>query len=261
MPMPNRNIQDANGYRYAYQGQEKDTETGKEAFELRLWDGRIGRWLTTDPYSEFFSPYLGMGNNPINGFDPNGGFFMPLALQKAYPKLAEFLKHRIQDIANNPKIVHNLKKYGNLTDAQIKKILTWDEGPEIRLRSRFGENGWYYSGEDPTSNILFINKNIADIIENKNKSQTPKEVQAALLLFSSTVLHETTHYGNDMNNKNFPGEEGELFEKAVYGIDIDNLMDAQNVIDQFLLRNIFRNINTNSTREHKIVSPRDFEAH
>lgn len=72
MPMPNRNIQDANGYRYAYQGQEKDPETGKEAFELRLWDGRIGRWLTTDPAKEFHSPYLGIGNDPINYMDVRG---------------------------------------------------------------------------------------------------------------------------------------------------------------------------------------------
>lgn len=70
--MPNRNQQ--GDYRYAYQGQEKDTETGKEAFELRLWDARIGRWLTTDPYRQFDSPYLGMGNNPINFVDPDGGY-------------------------------------------------------------------------------------------------------------------------------------------------------------------------------------------
>jgi RHS repeat-associated protein len=37
-------------YRYAFQGQELDKETGMEAFQLRLWDGRIGRWLSTDPY-------------------------------------------------------------------------------------------------------------------------------------------------------------------------------------------------------------------
>jgi RHS repeat-associated protein len=73
MPMPNRNIQDANNYRYAYQGQEKDPETGKEAFELRLWDGRIGRWLSPDPYGQYASPYLGMGNNPISSIDPDGG--------------------------------------------------------------------------------------------------------------------------------------------------------------------------------------------
>lgn len=44
-----------------------------EAFQLRLWDGRIGRWLSPDPYGEFDSPYLGMGNNPISTIDPDGG--------------------------------------------------------------------------------------------------------------------------------------------------------------------------------------------
>ncbi len=73
MPMPGRNTVDANTYRYAFQGQEKDPETGKEAFELRLWDGRIGRWLTTDPAGQYASPYLGMGDNPIVGKDPDGG--------------------------------------------------------------------------------------------------------------------------------------------------------------------------------------------
>ena len=74
MPMPGRN-NDANQseYRYKYQGQEKDAETGMEAFELRLWDARIGRWLTTDPAGQYSSPYLGMGNNPISRVDPDGG--------------------------------------------------------------------------------------------------------------------------------------------------------------------------------------------
>ncbi|PHS08075.1 MAG: hypothetical protein COA88_07215 [Kordia sp.] len=73
MPMPIRRFTDGT-YRYEFQGQEKDGETGKEAFQLRLWDGRIGRWLTTDPYGQYSSPYVGMGNNPINGIDPDGGF-------------------------------------------------------------------------------------------------------------------------------------------------------------------------------------------
>jgi len=77
MPMPNRHTTD-NNYRYAFQGQELDSETGMEAFELRLWDGRIGRWLTVDPMSIHHSPYQGMANNPINIIDPTGGYPTPL---------------------------------------------------------------------------------------------------------------------------------------------------------------------------------------
>ena len=86
-PMPNRHIQ--GDYRYAYQGQEKATEPEMEAFELRLWDGRIGRWLTTDPAGEFFSPYLGMGNRPTVGIDPDGGDVIILVDSKAVDFLGE----------------------------------------------------------------------------------------------------------------------------------------------------------------------------
>jgi RHS repeat-associated protein len=74
MTLPGREIIGGQPYRYAFQGQEKDPETGKEAFKLRLWDARLGRWLTPDPYGQFESPYMGMGNNPVSSIDPDGGF-------------------------------------------------------------------------------------------------------------------------------------------------------------------------------------------
>jgi RHS repeat-associated protein len=70
--LPSRNT--TSDYRYAFQGQELDKETGMEAFQLRLWDGRIGRWLSPDPYGQYDSPYIGMGNNPVSMVDPDGGF-------------------------------------------------------------------------------------------------------------------------------------------------------------------------------------------
>ncbi len=62
-------------YRYQYQGQyaEKDAETDWNAFELRMYDSRIARWLSVDPKGEFHSPYLAMGNSPTGTTDPDGG--------------------------------------------------------------------------------------------------------------------------------------------------------------------------------------------
>ena len=64
-----------NDYRYGYQGQyaEKDPETNWNAFELRMYDSRIARWLTIDPADEYWSPYAAMGNNPLSITDPTGG--------------------------------------------------------------------------------------------------------------------------------------------------------------------------------------------
>lgn len=82
--LPNRNSNSGN-YRYAFQGQELDGEIGMEAFQLRLWDGRIGRWLSPDPKGQFHSPYLGMGNNPIGSIDPDGGDIIFLNDSKSVP--------------------------------------------------------------------------------------------------------------------------------------------------------------------------------
>jgi len=40
-------------------------------------DASLGRWFGTDPQNQFASPYLAMGNNPVNGIDPDGEFFIP----------------------------------------------------------------------------------------------------------------------------------------------------------------------------------------
>jgi RHS repeat-associated protein len=76
--IPGREYVDADGYRYGYQGQysEKDPETGWNTFEVRMYDSRTGRWLQCDPESQFASPYMGMGDDPVNGVDPDGGFFV-----------------------------------------------------------------------------------------------------------------------------------------------------------------------------------------
>jgi len=64
-------------YRYGYQGQEKPDATNSSnpwySFELRMYNQDIGRWFAPDPYGQYHSPYLAMGNNPVNQIDPDGG--------------------------------------------------------------------------------------------------------------------------------------------------------------------------------------------
>jgi RHS repeat-associated protein len=63
------------GYRYGYQGQdaEYDQATTKlYSFYWRQYDAEIGRWKATDPAGQFWSPYMGMGNSPVIGSDPDG---------------------------------------------------------------------------------------------------------------------------------------------------------------------------------------------
>lgn len=75
MEMPGRNnLADAYGFGYQGQFAEKDEETGYSQFEARLWDNRLGRWMSPDPAKQSYSPYWGMSNNPMLYIDPNGEY-------------------------------------------------------------------------------------------------------------------------------------------------------------------------------------------
>jgi hypothetical protein len=39
-----------------------------------LYAYSFARWLSVDPKNQFASPYVGMGNNPVIGIDPDGQF-------------------------------------------------------------------------------------------------------------------------------------------------------------------------------------------
>jgi RHS repeat-associated protein len=64
---------------YQYQGafSEMDADIGWNDFPLRNYDAQTGRFVEQDPFGQFASPYLGMGNDPVNMIDPSGGIGIP----------------------------------------------------------------------------------------------------------------------------------------------------------------------------------------
>ena len=65
------------GYRYGFNGKEHEKEIteGDYDFGARIYDGRIGRWLSVDPlYKKYpnFSPYVFVANNTLNAIDIKG---------------------------------------------------------------------------------------------------------------------------------------------------------------------------------------------
>jgi RHS repeat-associated protein len=66
-------------YRYGFNGKEKDNELKGEGnsydFGARIYDPRLGRWLSMDPKAEqrrWLSPYNFVQNNPLILIDPDG---------------------------------------------------------------------------------------------------------------------------------------------------------------------------------------------
>ncbi len=79
--MPGR-IYSSNTYRYGFNGMEKDNEIKEDGnsldFGARIFDNRLGRWLSIDPLSAsypYLAPYSFGGNSPILFMDKGGEDF------------------------------------------------------------------------------------------------------------------------------------------------------------------------------------------
>jgi RHS repeat-associated protein len=133
-----------NDYRYGYQGQysELDGETGWNNFELRSYNSRIGRWFQYDPKGQFFSPYMGMGNNPVSAVDPDGG------------TTNDFIKDNKENSifwTDNPELYTDATRYENMG------------------RSYFGEgDGYHYEWKDDR----LLTETVSDYVNRLHPPQT-----------------------------------------------------------------------------------------
>ncbi len=94
---------------------EKDDETGYNQFEARLYDSRLGRWLSFDPAGQYYSPYLGMGNNPVMGVDPDGRFFGQIRSWFAY-NFSASSTHRFKNSSGDWEVRYSDGKTRNYVD-------------------------------------------------------------------------------------------------------------------------------------------------
>ena len=75
--MPGRKFDAGSGYRYGFNRKENDTDINSvgQDYGMRIYDGRIGKFLSVDPLTSkypFYTPYLFAGNKPIAFIDRDG---------------------------------------------------------------------------------------------------------------------------------------------------------------------------------------------
>ncbi len=83
--MPGRNFS-SEKYRYGFNGKEKDKDitAGDLDFGARIYDGRIGRWLSVDPLQSLIpglSAYVYCYSSPLRFTDPDGRLGIDVVLQ------------------------------------------------------------------------------------------------------------------------------------------------------------------------------------
>jgi len=124
MTMPGRSYEAAglDAHRYGYNGKENDNEVKGEGNSLdygaRIYDPRVGRWLSVDPSGFKYpatSPYMSTEGNPIMLVDPDGREVAAYFDKKAGKLFIKNLDHYKEGL---PTVLVNAKdyKYGGVRD-------------------------------------------------------------------------------------------------------------------------------------------------
>lgn len=137
--LPGRNYS-SDSYRFGFNGMEKDDEmhgaTGTSYdFGARLYDTRVGRWLSIDPLAGQFptvSPYLFAFNSPIYMIDEHG------KSGRAYKT------DLINQATGRPilRVVSNWYIYGEALDSQVATVIQSD------LHVQYNNGGNYFTHTD-----------------------------------------------------------------------------------------------------------------
>ena len=133
--------------------------------------------------------------------------------QKKYPKLTEYVKNQLPKVKAIPKIANALLKNGEIKKKSLPVVLMWGAKPTISVvampKNQCGE-----FTPNSSSNEIRISKSLVEDFEKRGGSRK------STLLLGATILHELAHWGDDQDGKDIPGEEGNMFETAAYGMVI-----------------------------------------
>ena len=129
-----------------------------------------------------------------------------------YKKFHKYVSLKIPEVAKVSSIVNEIRKEaGTISTAKIKEALEWGKGPTINV-TVMPEAGKF----TPGTNIIKIRKLRVDQFEaGKGLVKTSK---GQLVYYVGVILlHELTHWADDQDGIDNPLEEGDEFEKTIYG--------------------------------------------
>ena len=231
MDMPGRNVTTSTPYLYGNNGMENDKElsAGAQNFGARLYDNRLGRWMSTDRLSAkfpFWSPYSFGANNPIQTIDIDGNIIVyanPESTEtKAVIKKINALRLKsaifnrlYEDLDNNLNItVHvnidtkHLEDIGAVGRAALRK----EEGEYDVFFKAIDDVSDYYEDQSYNEELFhvaqFMEYNFTFKCYNERtcSRQTP-ELESEVKVFNYVVMTEA---GYEYGLNGFPSYEAPL---------------------------------------------------
>lgn len=219
--------------RFGFNGQEKDNEVkgvgNSLDFTARMYDTRVGRFLSLDPMSKKFpseSNFSFAGNNPIYYVDREGKYKISAdriaSYREKFPHIVAYFENQINaDIMKSQTIIDGItmhQKYSKNYSPELSKkyvdyITTWDQGPEIIFDEDFG---WPLLPEGefiPENNVIMLRESSALALEKILASDVSSDKKMiAFFRFFKTVVHKSGHRAN------YPGYKVGFDDNTVYKV-------------------------------------------
>ena len=138
---------------------------------------------------------------------------MSAADQAGFPKLTQYVRYSLPKVADVPIIRSAMLEIAQLNHAKLKQALAWGNEPTLKVTSLAGALGEFTP--DIGSNEIRVDTHVVQEFEAGRGWRNARA--GRVLLVGVTILHELTHWGDDQDGVDRPGEEGEEFERKVYG--------------------------------------------
>jgi RHS repeat-associated protein len=232
MTMPGRTTASAS-YRYGFNGKENDNEVKGEGnsydFGARMYDPRIGRWLSPDEKESKYpmlSTYSAMANNPLNVIDPDGKEII-IVIRNQDGSAKEQLHYREGNFWHadgtrynpgkerlNPTMFRVLTAYRiieNSKDEVLKGQLHHLKASKMKHYiedSPYGDNAVMPNKILETKNGKLVSKVISTQLELNLNDKAGKDFEGIGKTDLTTITHEMRHqYDYDIDNMKDNKEE------------------------------------------------------
>ncbi|PIQ87429.1 MAG: hypothetical protein COV74_00725, partial [Candidatus Omnitrophica bacterium CG11_big_fil_rev_8_21_14_0_20_45_26] len=230
---------------HKYNSKELDESTGFYDYGARQYDPSILRFISADPLDweqeiqsdgnisadevsdkirdfgflgnpQNLNRYSYTLNNPLRYVDLTGKLAVESDTAKRFPKAASFLENLKVRTESE---YEAFKRYGQANRSDVDLAFEPGKGPIVKGESLERAFGQFAPGIG--SNELSIN--------NKLLGDYETGVSGSEGMLEVTAKHEMTHYFDDLDNIDFPGEEGNSFERDVYGEVVNTYSEAEEI--------------------------------
>jgi len=134
-----------------------------------------------------------------------------------YPKFAKYVKESMPKVADVESIVKAFQKFGQIDRTTLRRALKWEELPNINIAPD-PDNYGSFNGEIDPDTINLDSETVQKFEDGHGITKTA--FGKDIYLIGAKLLHELVHWADHRDGIDYTddgGEEGALFEKAVYG--------------------------------------------